>query len=76
MNLSLRTKGKDKCEENIEIILDLLFKMLDHKNEQVRTYINGILYSVLSRKSIKMVAKKMNLENVLDNLTENAEDRF
>jgi len=76
MNLSLRTKGKDKCEENIENILDLLFKMLDHKNEQVRTYINGILYSVLSRKSIKIVAKNMNLEHELDSLTENAEDRF
>jgi len=37
MNLSLRTKGKDKCEKENPKILELLFQMVDHKNEQVRT---------------------------------------
>lgn len=33
MNLSLRTKGKDKCEKDSENILNMLISMLDHKNE-------------------------------------------
>lgn len=43
MNLSLRTKGKDLCEQRGPQIINLLIKMIDHSNEQVRTYINGIL---------------------------------
>lgn len=33
MNLSLRTKGKDKCKKDTDVILQLLISMLDHKNE-------------------------------------------
>jgi len=37
MNLSLRTKGKDLCEQMGQQIINLLIKMIDHSNEQVRT---------------------------------------
>jgi len=43
MNLSLRTLGKSKCEEIKADLLELLINMMDHSNDSVRTYVNGIL---------------------------------
>jgi hypothetical protein len=43
MNLSLRTAGKDKCEDRDIDILRLLNDLMEHDNLQVRTYINGTL---------------------------------
>lgn len=37
MNLSLRTAGKDKCEERDLDILRLLNDLMEHDNLQVRT---------------------------------------
>jgi len=52
MNLSLRTKGKDKCEEQANI-LKVLSDMMEHENLQVRTHVNGTLYSILTRQKLK-----------------------
>lgn len=51
MNLSLRSKGKDMCErlpEGLNII-KVLSEMMEHENLQVRTHVNGTLYSILTR---------------------------
>lgn len=37
MNLSLRTAGKDKCEEKDTGILNILNDLMEHENLQVRT---------------------------------------
>ena len=68
MNLSLRTLGKDKLETNSTEIISLLVKFLDHENPQVLTYINGTLYSILSRNSFKQAARKLNLEKKLKHM--------
>ena len=71
MNLSLRTAGKIKCEEPDVIILKKIFiekasqvevlevlnELLEHENMQVRTFVNGTLYSLLSRPILKEQAK-------------------
>jgi len=48
--------------------------MTDHKNEQVRTYVNGILYSLLSRFKLRRIAHdmffKVKLENLLNECDE------
>ena len=51
MNLSLRGKGKDECEQLApEInIIKVLNDMMEHDNFQVRTHVNGTLYSILER---------------------------
>lgn len=51
MNLSLRSKGKDVCEKlPAELnILKVLCEMMEHENLQVRTHVNGTLYSILTR---------------------------
>lgn len=53
MNLSLRSSGKTKCENNIEDVLNVLNDLLEHENMQVRTFVNGTLYSLLSRQSLR-----------------------
>jgi hypothetical protein len=57
MNLSLRTAGKDKCEESDVEILQVLNELLEHDNLQVRTYVNGTLYSIFTREKLKMQAR-------------------
>lgn len=55
MNLSLRKQGKDKCEA-IPDILTILNELIESENLQVRTHVNGTLYSILTRKSLKQHA--------------------
>lgn len=56
MNLSLRSKGKSKCEKLNEMgysLIKVLSDLMEHDNLQVRTHVNGTLYSVLTRQSLK-----------------------
>jgi hypothetical protein len=55
MNLSLRNEGKNKCEE-IPDILHVLNELIENENLQVRTHINGTMYSILTRNSMKLQA--------------------
>ena len=51
MNLSLRSSGKNQCE-SLDI-LTVLNDLLEHENMQVRTHVNGTLYSILVRPTLK-----------------------
>lgn len=71
MNLSLRSIGKKKCEDPnvnslisqcvekiIQVeVLQVFNDLLEHENLQVRTFVNGTLYSLLSRPALKEQAK-------------------
>jgi LisH domain-containing protein ARMC9 len=57
MHLSLRTKGKDKCEDDKLDVLTILNNYIEYENLHVRTYINGTLYSILTRPSLKERAR-------------------
>ena len=53
MNLSLRSTGKDKCEDPSLTIIQVLNDLVEHENPQVRTYVNGTLYSIFTRKKLR-----------------------
>jgi len=74
MNLSLRTAGKNTCEDLSLGVLQLLQSLLEHENPQVRTYINGTLYSILSRPVLKVRARDMGLETKLRRLLSNSDE--
>jgi hypothetical protein len=74
MNLSLRTTGKDVCEKLD--ILPLLSSLVNHENPNLRTYINGTLYSIFTRVSLKQKALKMGFDRVLKQLHDNSEEAF
>ena len=68
MNLSLRSAGKNKCEDPSLDIVRVLSQFLDHENIQMRTYINGTLYSILSRRYFKEKAYEIGLHELISSL--------
>jgi len=70
MNLSLRDAGKDKCEEPDIELLNVLNDLVEHENLQVRTYVNGTLYSIFTRKKLREEAKELGMPEVLQYLME------
>lgn len=65
MNLSLRTQGKARLARPALATLDVLCDYLEAENSQVRTYINGTLYSVLSHRPLRERARAMGLADIL-----------
>ena len=76
MNLSLRRVGKNKCEEADVEILKVLNELLDHENPQVRTYVNGTLYSVFTREKLKEEAKELGMKDALGYLISKSDEQF
>ena len=76
MNLSLKKLGRDKCEELAKPILSLLIYYLNSDSVQIRTCVNGTLYSLIKRKSIREIAKSYKLLDTLETLIENPNDQM
>eukprot|EP01022_Parablepharisma_sp_SALTPOND_P008149 TRINITY_DN135286_c0_g1_i1.p2 TRINITY_DN135286_c0_g1~~TRINITY_DN135286_c0_g1_i1.p2 ORF type:complete len:389 (+),score=50.21 TRINITY_DN135286_c0_g1_i1:2241-3407(+) len=57
MNLALRTEGKRRCEACKSELLKILKSLLDKENAQIRTHINGTLYSLFTSVPIKLEAR-------------------
>lgn len=74
MNLSLRDAGKDKCEEPDIELLNVLNDLVEHENLQVRTYVNGTLYSIFTRKKLREEAMELGMPEVLQLLMEQSDD--
>jgi len=75
MNLSLRVAGKNKCEELPQnSVLQVLSELIEHDNMVVRTHVNGTLYSILSRKSMKMQARELGMQQMLRYLMETSDE--
>jgi len=65
MNLTLRTIGKNECEDPNLKVLHLLNDLIEHENFQIWTYVNGTLYSLFSWKSLKDQAKALGIDAFL-----------
>ncbi|KAL7867002.1 hypothetical protein AOLI_G00148160 [Acnodon oligacanthus] len=65
MNLCLRTPGKRACTERAKHVLKVLTDLLGHENHEIRPYVNGALYSILSVPTIRLEAKEMSMEEIL-----------
>ena len=76
MNLSVRTLGKIKCEDPKVRILDSMNNLLESENSQVRSYVNGTLYSVLSRPVLRERALEMGMDEMMKELMKDGDDDF
>ncbi len=76
MNLALRTAGKIKCEDPQLEILKVLNEHIEHENLQVRTYVNGTLYSLLTRPALKEQARALGMPELLKHLLEHSEEQL
>ena len=63
MNLALRSTGKHKCLD--QDVLPMAMKLMEHWNPQIRTHINGTLYSLLSLAGFRESARNAGLEAAL-----------
>lgn len=75
MNLSLRVQGKNKCEE-IQDILVVLNELIENENLQVRTHVNGTLYSILTRPRLKHQAHMLGMQHMLELLMQHSDEQF
>lgn len=66
MNLSLRVAGRRRCERPELRILEVLNLLLEYDSPQVRTYVHGTLYSILSRPILREQALAMGLPHILE----------
>ena len=76
MNLSLRTLGKDKIQNSHIDLLLVLNNLLIHENTQVRTYVNGTLYSILTRQKLKDRALELGMDEKLSELKTASDEHF
>uniref|UniRef100_A0A061SGW0 Lish domain-containing protein armc9-like n=1 Tax=Tetraselmis sp. GSL018 TaxID=582737 RepID=A0A061SGW0_9CHLO len=74
MNLSLRTAGKRSFEQCD--VLSVLDALIESSNPQVRTYVNGTLYSVLQRQAIRETAQARGLGDFLQMVAANSDEVF
>ncbi|XP_066565322.1 lisH domain-containing protein ARMC9 isoform X2 [Amia ocellicauda] len=65
MNLCLRAQGKRKCAQNANHVLKVLTDLLGHENHEIRPYVNGALYSILSVPDVREEARAMSMEDIL-----------
>jgi LisH domain-containing protein ARMC9 len=73
MNLTLRKEGKLRCDSQAKEVLAVLNDLLENENMQVRTYVHGALYSLLTRPLLKENAMAMGLEDILTALIGHSE---
>lgn len=76
MNLALRTAGKVRCESRQLGIVKVLLDHIEHESLQVKTYINGTLYSLLTRPVIKEQAKEYGMEEMIQHMLGTADEQI
>ena len=60
---------------NLDII-NTLVDLLEQENLQVRTFVNGTLYSLLSRNVLRQQAMEIGLSDLLTHLIDHSDERF
>ncbi len=77
MNLSLRQLGKEQCNTIKESLIPVLISLLYHDNPQIRTFINGTLYTLFSHTPTRQYAKhNTTIADKLQAILQNSEERF
>ena len=71
LNLSMRSKGKNKFEECKHSTVIYLLDYLDYDFREVGDYVSGTLYYLLGRPSIKELAMKMGIEQRIRDIIKN-----
>ncbi|EGF82333.1 hypothetical protein BATDEDRAFT_86584 [Batrachochytrium dendrobatidis JAM81] len=76
MNLCLRKLGKQQCAASPEQTLLVLNSLIEHDNIQVKTYVNGTIYSILSEPAVKDRALAIGMDEQLGYLREISEEQL
>ncbi|KAJ3021459.1 LisH domain-containing protein armc9 [Thoreauomyces humboldtii] len=78
MNLCLRTKGKRECcgEGREAKVLKVLSAVMEVESLQVKTYVNGTLYSLFTEASLRDAARAMGMEDILKYMRESEDEQL
>ncbi len=74
MNLSLKKESKPDFEKHKAELISIVIEHMTSENNQVRDYINGSIFLVLTSKPIKEEALRQKLDLIVKNLLETRED--
>ena len=66
MNLSLTDKGRDQCINSLNLFIKVVLNYLQSDNIQVRTCINGTLYSLFKNKTVREDADIQGVKKALE----------
>uniref|UniRef100_A0A7S2QUJ5 LisH domain-containing protein n=1 Tax=Chlamydomonas chlamydogama TaxID=225041 RepID=A0A7S2QUJ5_9CHLO len=76
MNLSLRSAGRTVACRFHTQLLTLCEALIESKNEQIRTYVNGTLYSVFERGVMREAARQRGYPDMLAAVSSTAPEIF
>lgn len=76
MNLGLRTRGMKECVKDATRTLAVLNELIENDNNQVKTYVNGLLYSLFSDEGMREKARMIGMEEQLIYLKEVSGDQL
>ncbi|GIL56324.1 hypothetical protein Vafri_11698 [Volvox africanus] len=76
MNLCLRSAGRAAATRCAVPLLSLCESLLDCSNDQVHTYVNGTLYSIFSRASIREAALARGTPDLLERVAQSGRPPF
>jgi hypothetical protein len=76
MNLCLRQEGREQCELLDFDIFEVLGALLQFQSNQVWTFVNGLLFSILTSKKLKVQAKESGFLQKLKALKPTISERF
>lgn len=74
MNLSLKRESKPDFEKHKTELINIVIEHMASENNQVRDYINGSIFLLLTSKPIKEEALKQKLDLIVKNLLETREN--
>eukprot|EP00127_Corallochytrium_limacisporum_P005185 Clim_evm2s201 gene=Clim_evmTU2s201 len=76
MNLSLRTVGRQAAAKEAALCVTVLIDLLEHESQQIRTYANGTLYSLLAENAVRQEAEQRGLHDILIALKSHSEEHL
>jgi hypothetical protein len=76
MNLGLRTQGIKECTKDSSLTLTILNLLMESENNQIKTYVNGLLYSLFSDRGMRTRAREVGMEEQLIYMKEVSDDQL
>jgi hypothetical protein len=76
MNLCLRSQGIKECTKDPSFSLTILNLLMESENNQIKTYVNGLLYSLFGDKAMRIRAREVGMEEQLNYMKEVSDDQL
>jgi LisH domain-containing protein ARMC9 len=76
MNLCLRTNGVKECVRDPTRTLVVISELIEHDNIQVKTYVNGLLYSLFADDAMRQKARMIGMDEQLRQMKSSSDENL